>query len=101
MSTTFTTKESAMPPVVDLPEAQGAGGPDGVIPTTTSTSPGTATPTSVTEHASAKLPKEAKEEKPPPTGLTDQTNYLPKKQVIMVYSGLSVALMCSFLDQTM
>jgi hypothetical protein len=90
-----------MPPVVDLPEAQGAGGPDGVIPTTTSTSPGTATPTSVTEHESAKLPKEAKEEKPPPTGLTDQTNYLPKKQVIMVYSGLSVALMCSFLDQTM
>ncbi|KAI0087353.1 MFS general substrate transporter [Irpex rosettiformis] len=32
--------------------------------------------------------------------LTDQTNFLPTKQVIMVFLGLSVALACSFLDQT-
>ena len=36
-----------------------------------------------------------------PHGLTDQTNFLPTKQVIMVFLGLSVALACSFLDQTM
>jgi hypothetical protein len=33
--------------------------------------------------------------------LADQTNFLPTKQVIMVFIGLSVALACSFLDQTM
>ncbi|KAH9921048.1 major facilitator superfamily domain-containing protein [Fomitopsis serialis] len=32
--------------------------------------------------------------------LTDQTNFLPTRQVIMVFLGLSIALMCSFLDQT-
>lgn len=34
-------------------------------------------------------------------GLTDQTNFLPTRQVITVFMGLSVALACSFLDQTM
>lgn len=33
--------------------------------------------------------------------LTDQTNFLPTRQVIIVFSGLSVALACAFLDQTM
>ena len=37
----------------------------------------------------------------PPSGLTDQTNFLPTRQVITVFLGLSVALACSFLDQTM
>ena len=37
----------------------------------------------------------------PPYGLTDQTNFLPTRQVIMVFLGMSVALACSFLDQTM
>jgi hypothetical protein len=32
--------------------------------------------------------------------LTDQTNYLPTRQVIAVFLGLSVALACSYLDQT-
>lgn len=36
-----------------------------------------------------------------PAGLTDQTNFLPTKQVITVFLGLSVALACAFLDQTM
>ncbi|GJE94802.1 MFS general substrate transporter [Phanerochaete sordida] len=39
-------------------------------------------------------------EEAPPLGLTDQTNFLPTKQVITVFLGLSVALACSFLDQT-
>ena len=33
--------------------------------------------------------------------LTDQTNFLPTRQVITVFCGLSVALACAFLDQTM
>lgn len=37
----------------------------------------------------------------PPEGLDDQTNFLPTKQVIMVFLGLSIALACSMLDQTM
>ncbi|KAI0701349.1 MFS general substrate transporter [Cytidiella melzeri] len=32
--------------------------------------------------------------------LVDQTNFLPTRQVITVFIGLSVALACSFLDQT-
>ena len=32
--------------------------------------------------------------------LTDQTNFLPTKQVITVFMGLSVALACALLDQT-
>ncbi|EPQ54241.1 MFS general substrate transporter [Gloeophyllum trabeum ATCC 11539] len=36
----------------------------------------------------------------PPAELTDQTNFLPTRQVITVYLGLSVALACSFLEQT-
>ena len=36
-----------------------------------------------------------------PHGLTDQTNFLPTRQVIIVFCGLSVALACAFLDQTM
>ncbi|KIP12091.1 hypothetical protein PHLGIDRAFT_62405 [Phlebiopsis gigantea 11061_1 CR5-6] len=55
----------------------------------------------------AKLSKEEDEEaqadaveETSPHGLTDQTNFLPTKQVIMVFLGLSVALACSFLDQT-
>ncbi len=37
----------------------------------------------------------------PPQGITDQTHFLPTRQVITVFLGLSVALACSFLDQTM
>lgn len=37
----------------------------------------------------------------PPEGLEDQTNFLPTKQVVMVFMGLSIALACSMLDQTM
>ena len=36
-----------------------------------------------------------------PEGLEDQTNFLPTKQVIMVFLGLSIALACAMLDQTM
>ncbi|KAJ3552656.1 hypothetical protein NM688_g4034 [Phlebia brevispora] len=36
----------------------------------------------------------------PPEELEDQTNFLPTKQVIMVFMGLSIALACSMLDQT-
>lgn len=32
--------------------------------------------------------------------LTDQTNFLPIRQVITVFLGLSVALACAYLDQT-
>ena len=39
-------------------------------------------------------------EGPSPHGLTDQTNFLPTRQVITVFLGLSVALACAFLDQT-
>ncbi|KDQ59098.1 hypothetical protein JAAARDRAFT_652302 [Jaapia argillacea MUCL 33604] len=35
-----------------------------------------------------------------PEGLTDQTNFLPARRVITVYVGLSIALACSFLEQT-
>ena len=38
---------------------------------------------------------------PPPEALDDQTNFLPTRQVIMVFMGLSIALACSMLDQTM
>lgn len=36
-----------------------------------------------------------------PEGLEDQTNFLPTRQVILVFLGLSIALACSMLDQTM
>jgi hypothetical protein len=36
-----------------------------------------------------------------PHGLADQTNFLPVKQLLGVFAGLSTALACSFLDQTM
>jgi hypothetical protein len=32
--------------------------------------------------------------------LTDQTNYLPPRQVITIYLGLSTGLLCSILEQT-
>ncbi|KAH8831209.1 MFS general substrate transporter [Flagelloscypha sp. PMI_526] len=32
--------------------------------------------------------------------ITDQTNYLPAKQVVGVFVGLSLALLCSFMEQT-
>ncbi|KZT23709.1 MFS general substrate transporter [Neolentinus lepideus HHB14362 ss-1] len=40
--------------------------------------------------------------KPSPSApaLEDQTNFLPTRQVITVFLGLSVAMSCSFLDQT-
>ncbi|PYH94464.1 MFS general substrate transporter [Aspergillus ellipticus CBS 707.79] len=34
------------------------------------------------------------------TGLTAQTNLLPMRQLLVVFSGLSVAMLCSMLDQT-
>ncbi|KIP08458.1 hypothetical protein PHLGIDRAFT_377944 [Phlebiopsis gigantea 11061_1 CR5-6] len=37
---------------------------------------------------------------PPHHGLTDQTNFLPARQVFVIFCGLSVALACAFLDQT-
>lgn len=40
-------------------------------------------------------------DKPAPEELEDQTNFLPTRQVIMVFLGLSIALACSMLDQTM
>lgn len=36
-----------------------------------------------------------------PVELQDQTNLLPVRQVLVVFAGLSMALMCSMLDQTM
>lgn len=33
--------------------------------------------------------------------LTDQTNLLPVKQVMLIFAGLNCALFCSLLDQTM
>ncbi|KAH8831764.1 MFS general substrate transporter [Flagelloscypha sp. PMI_526] len=33
-------------------------------------------------------------------GLTDQTNFLPRRQLFLAFIGLSAALGCSFLDQT-
>ena len=44
-----------------------------------------------------KLPQDG----PAPEGLDDQTNFLPSRQVIMVFLGLSIALSCAMLDQTM
>lgn len=38
---------------------------------------------------------------PPHHRLTDQTNFLPARQVFVIFCGLSVALACAFLDQTM
>ncbi|KAH8832721.1 MFS general substrate transporter [Flagelloscypha sp. PMI_526] len=34
------------------------------------------------------------------SGLTDQTNYLPRKQILIAFVGLSAALGCAFLDQS-
>jgi hypothetical protein len=33
--------------------------------------------------------------------LTDQTNFLPTRQVIYIFCGLALGLGCTFLDQTM
>lgn len=48
---------------------------------------------------------EKQQELSPPTDdkttLQDQTNILPMKQLILVFVGLSCALFCSLLDQTM
>ena len=59
--------------------------------------------TMVDAPASPHAPKAAQKivDTPPPEGLEDQTNFLPTKQVIMVFMGLSIALACSMLDQTM
>lgn len=65
-----------------LPEAQGTAGADGPIPT------GTGGPQEKTDEVQA-------------NGLQDQTNFLPTRQVIIVFLGLSVALACAFLEQTM
>ncbi|EIN07711.1 MFS general substrate transporter [Punctularia strigosozonata HHB-11173 SS5] len=66
--------------LVTLPEVQGTGGPDAQLTTPPS--------------------DEAPKQETGTHGLTDQTNFLPARQVIAVFMGLSVALMCSFLDQT-
>ncbi|KDQ58485.1 hypothetical protein JAAARDRAFT_34295 [Jaapia argillacea MUCL 33604] len=67
--------------IVMAPEAAGTGGADAPMPCTTEGAvEGTA--------------------QVPPHGLADQTNFLPARQVIMVFLGLSVGLSCAFLDQT-
>ncbi|TFK50126.1 MFS general substrate transporter [Heliocybe sulcata] len=46
-------------------------------------------------------PEKINGSKPPPDSeLTDQTNFLPARQVITVYLGLCTALACSFIEQT-
>jgi hypothetical protein len=70
-----------------LPEAQGTGGADAVEPATV---PVSGAPSVA-----------AGDDDAPRDGLTDQTNFLPTRQVITVFLGLSVGLACSFLDQTM
>jgi hypothetical protein len=67
------------PPPMTIPEAAQTGGADAPVPTSS---------TAVQESA-------------PPPGLTDQTNFLPTRQVVTVFLGMTVAVMCSFLDQTM
>ncbi|CAK7237476.1 hypothetical protein SCUCBS95973_009972 [Sporothrix curviconia] len=39
-------------------------------------------------------------EEPPPAGLQDQTNLLPMRQLFIVFFGLSSAMFCSMLNQT-
>jgi hypothetical protein len=67
---------------VTVPEVAQNGGPDAQVPTAMSGS---------------KVPGEESS----PHGLSDQTNFLPTRQVITVFCGLSFALACAFLDQTM
>lgn len=69
-----------------IPEAQGTGGADARIPTKEGLEVNGDTTTPKTSAKNV---------------LTDQTNLLPTKQVITVFIALSIALMCSFLDQTM
>ncbi|TFK49175.1 MFS general substrate transporter [Heliocybe sulcata] len=64
--------------IVTMPEAAQTGGPDAPLPTAI----------------------EGKKPSLPAADLEDQTNFLPTRQVITVFLGLSVALACSFLDQT-
>jgi hypothetical protein len=45
--------------------------------------------------------EELAEKKPKAPELQDQTNLLPVKQVILVFVGLTCALFCSLIDQTM
>jgi hypothetical protein len=45
--------------------------------------------------------KTAASARPEEPGLTDQTNFLPMRQVIYIFCGLSLGLGCTFLDQTM
>lgn len=37
---------------------------------------------------------------PPAVELQDQTNFLPLKQLLIVFAGLSMAMGCSMLDQS-
>jgi hypothetical protein len=71
-------------PGVVVPEATETGGPDASVPTT-------AAPSLHESPQTGSLPD----------GLDDQTNFLPTKQVITVFFGLSFSLACAFLDQTM
>jgi hypothetical protein len=52
------------------------------------------------EEQAAKMGAEEVSNKKPPE-LQDQTNLLPVKQVILVFVGLTCALFCSLIDQTM
>jgi len=45
--------------------------------------------------------EEVSEKKPKAPKLQDQTNLLPVRQVILVFVGLTCALFCSLIDQTM
>jgi hypothetical protein len=45
--------------------------------------------------------EEVSEKKPKAPELQDQTNLLPVRQVILVFVGLTCALFCSLIDQTM
>ena len=58
-------------------------------------------PASVSDPHLDKIAPDAAAEAAAPEGLEDQTNFLPTRQVILVFLGLSIALACSMLDQTM
>lgn len=61
----------------------------------------TGEPSTPTNEKDGHLDQDVLDSSAPPEGLDDQTNFLPTKQVIMVFLGLSIALACSMLDQTM
>lgn len=97
-------QQGLTPPVMSDSTSKAKGDPDGIRTQPSLGSDGERTAheeESEEEHAGEVGSDSDDKKKKGKFELTDQTNLLPVKQVMLIFAGLNCALFCSLLDQTM